>query len=137
MGDGAGRRAGADCVRDGRAARGSLKWRVLAYIKARGPSFRSEIARGLNADVYDVGRALTSLSTYDRSLVVIGTARDAGRAERNTKPTAKIYALPGTPKLARAPDDDDDCAPRSVLHPERVAAPRRIGRGLGGWGGWR
>lgn len=114
-----------------------LRARVLACIEEHGPSFRGRIARRLNADIYQVGNALSSLN-FEGRIVPIGTAWDAGIVDRNSKPSAKMWAVAGTPPLARRPlNDEVELAPQpTTKNPERMAGWRTVGRGLAGWGGW-
>lgn len=126
--------------RRGRARRqrpggSSRKFQVLESIREHGPSVASDVATRLNISIYEVQKAVRSL-TYDQLIVLIGTAWDAHRTD--VRQDAKLWAVAGTPRLPRRPlDEDDEPKPRPPRNPERIAAPRRIGRGLGSWGGWR
>ncbi|HJT63102.1 MAG TPA: hypothetical protein VJ797_15640 [Burkholderiales bacterium] len=113
-----------------------------------GPLTLKAISQRLNLEYRLVAFYLNPMIELG-SVVVIGTARDAGIFDCH--PHCKVVALPGTPPLARAP------GPRVKHHYRPVAAPRgasaapdevaagefkvagwrTIGRGLAGWGGRR
>ena len=123
--------------------RDGVRERMLGVL-ASGPSSHHAVCGRMNVHYYNVLPWARMLLAGE--VIVIGTVEQAlaaGHREycgddhrrRFRRPDAKIYALPGTPKLAAV----HSCPQRTTRScgSGQIAGRRVIGGSLAGWGIWR